>query len=123
MVTEKTIVLLTSYRAAIVFLMLSLFSCGHIHIVSRGSIPVYAGDLDTHQTLVTIKGKKENYLWGLVAPDDHVVIDKIFKDRGFRSVADIQVTESQTMLDTIATIASLGFYIPRRYVVSGRGRR
>lgn len=108
--------------------LLSLFlqlitSCSSIKFISNGTIPVFYHDRNDHQTIYTSEGKKEAFFWGLVAPDNTVILDQVFADQGAVSVADIYVEVTQTRGDWLSTVFSFGLYVPKHYKVFGRVRR
>ncbi len=96
-------------------------SCSKLNIVSGGSIPIYLADRSDHQKLAVIEGRKENYLWGLISPDNTIELDREYSQNGYASVADVHVQEEQTAGDFFATVLSLGFYCPRHFKIIGRG--
>ena len=98
-------------------------SCSKLKVVSGGTIPIYLADRSDHQKLAKLEGRKENYLWGLISPDNTIELDYEFARNGYASVADIHVEEEQSAGDFFATVLSLGFYCPRHYKIVGRGVR
>jgi hypothetical protein len=96
-------------------------SCSKLIVVSGGTIPIYLSDRHDHQRFAKLEGRKENYLWGLISPDNTIELDYEFSQNGYASVADIHVEEKQSAGDFFATVLSLGFYCPRHYKITGRG--
>jgi hypothetical protein len=121
MVTKRTKGILTS-RASLMLLCLYLVvSCSQLNIISKGTIPVMANDQPAHHKIVKISGKKEQFLWGMIAPDKDIVLDEVFNNMGYRSIADLSIKEWQTSADVLATFFSFGFYLPRRFEITARG--
>lgn len=96
-------------------------SCSKLNVISTGTIPIFLADRNDHQKLAILKGRKDNYLWGLVSPDNTIEMDQEYSQNGYASIADVHVQEEQTASDFFATVLSLGFYCPRHYKIIGRG--
>lgn len=99
----------------------ALSSCTSISFEGKGLIPVYLTARPNHKKTVRIEGHKEFYLWGLIGPDRTIYLDEEFYDQGLVSVAAIDVHEYQKTSSFLKALFSFGFYIPKDYVVIGRG--
>lgn len=95
--------------------------CTSIKFQGKGLIPLYLTPRPDHVHRVTVEGRKEFYLWGLIGPDDSVYMDEEFYDNGLISVASIDIQEYQKPLSYWKAILSLGFYIPKDYLITGLG--
>ena len=96
-------------------------ACTSISFEGRGLIPIYLTPRPSHTKFLQIEGRKEFYLWGLIGPDDTVFLDEEFYKNGLASVAAINVHEYQKTSSFLKAFFSLGFYIPKDYIISGRG--
>lgn len=96
-------------------------SCTSITFQGKGLIPLYLTPRPDHVSYVEIQGQKEFYLWGLIGPDDQVFLDEVFYESGLVSVAAVDIQEYQTSASFWKAVFSLGFYIPKDYMVSGHG--
>ncbi|MCR9203214.1 MAG: hypothetical protein NXH75_01455 [Halobacteriovoraceae bacterium] len=109
------------YCLSLLALLVSFSSCTSIKFHGKGLIPLYLTPRPDHVHRVTVEGRKEFYLWGLIGPDDDVYMDEQFYDNGLISVASIDIQEFQKPSSYWKAILSLGFYIPKDYVISGLG--
>jgi len=100
---------------------LALAGCTQISFQSKGLIPVYSSQRPDHQNIVTLKGTKEFYLWGLIGPDDKVYLDEELYDQGLVVASNITIQEYQEVSSFLKAFFSLGFYIPKNYKVTAHG--
>lgn len=98
-----------------------LSSCTSISFEGRGLIPLYLTPRPDHTKYLQIEGHKEFYLWGLIGPDDTVYLDEEFYNNGLASVAGINIHEYQKSSSFWKAFFSLGFFIPKDYIISGHG--
>lgn len=96
-------------------------SCTSVSFEGRGLIPIYLTPRPDHNKLLELRGRKEFYLWGLIGPDDTVYLDEEFYNNGMSSVAGINVHEYQKTSSFLKALFSLGFFIPKDYIISGHG--
>ncbi|MCF8060106.1 MAG: hypothetical protein K9K67_12470 [Bacteriovoracaceae bacterium] len=96
-------------------------SCTNLSFQGKGLIPLYLTDRPDHTKFAEVKGTKEFYLWGLIAPDQDVFLDEEFYKVGLVSASAISVHEFQRTSSFWKAFFSLGFYIPKDYVISAYG--
>ncbi len=109
-------------QALLWLILLALISsCTTVSFEGKGLIPLYLTARPDHTKYVRIEGRKEFYLWGLIAPDRQVFLDEEFYDNGLVSVAAIDIHEYQKTTSFLKALLSLGFYIPKDYVISAHG--
>ncbi|GEM_PF-1642351 len=109
------------YCLVIGIILLTMCGCTHISFHGKGLIPIYLTPRPEHTKYTEISGSKEFYLWGLIGPDSEVFLDEEFYNNGLASVAGISIHEYQKTSSFWKAILSLGFYIPKDYVISGHG--
>ena len=108
------------------FSLLCLFSvigCSSIRFTSYDTIPVVFEKREDHTRDISIKVSKEFYLWGLFPGTRELRIDKEFVDRGYDSIAEVEIEEDRQARDIAWTLFTLGFYTPKSYVLKGKTKR
>lgn len=107
------------------FSILCLFliiGCSSISFTSQDTVPVVFGKKENHTRDISLKVTKEFYLWGLF-PDSHKLrVDKEFGERGHDSIAEFEIEEKSVGRDIAWAVFTLGFYMPKSYVLKGKAR-
>lgn len=100
-------------------LLTILSSCTTIHFRSKNSIPVSFEGNPKHTKEVSIVGHKNFYFWG-VEPEEHeVFVDEELKNAGIGELSKLIIYEQKDPQDTLISILTFGFYIPRGYTIMG----
>lgn len=96
-------------------------ACSSVTISSNNSKDsIVFGPKAKHTRDISIKVQKEYYLWGLVPDTRELRLDREFAERGANSVAEVQIKEEPTGKDLAWTLFTLGFYVPKTYVLKGK---
>lgn len=74
-----------------------------------------------HKDFLEVKGQREFYLWGLIEPNTDIFVDNELYDGGLVDASLVEVQEYQTTMNFIKAFLSLGFYIPKNYLIRARG--
>lgn len=88
--------------------------------MSNDTIPVVFEKRENHTRDISVKATREFYLWGLFPTTHELSLDEEFFQQGYRSISEVRIDEEKTGKDLAWTFFTLGFYVPKTYVLTGK---
>lgn len=92
-----------------------LASCSSIKFHSSDIIPVSLEENVNHKLAVKERIEESFYLWGMIPEQHTVAIDKIFEDKGYLAISDLEIIEVEQKRKFLWMIFSLGLYYPQTF--------
>lgn len=116
--------MMNKFRPTFVGLVVLLFLCGcsEIQFKTSNKIAHWGQKRTRVYDEFEIEGQRSFYLWGYY-PENHVVnIDDELINKGYSYAFDLQIEEYQSLKNFFYGVITLGMYVPRNYVLRGKGR-
>ena len=111
---------MTKTLLAFVILVGSFISCSTVEFKSANQSKVTFDYNLNQEREVVLEVEKKFYLWGALPSKHELILDKIFKDRGFENVSDLRIEEVNTAKKAAWMVASFGMFYPVSYRLVGR---
>tara|TARA_Y100000768_G_scaffold388595_1_gene385440 strand:- start:4825 stop:5232 length:408 start_codon:yes stop_codon:yes gene_type:complete len=112
--------LVTKTLLAFAILVGSFVSCSTVEFKSGNQSKVTFDYNLNQEREVILEVEKKFYLWGALPSKHELILDKIFKDRGFENVSDLRIEEVNTTRKAAWMVASFGMFYPVSYRLVGR---
>jgi len=107
-------------KILLVCLLLCLFSaCSNVRFRSESNLPITFAGKPREQKEITLTIKKDFLLWGLAPSYQTIYLDKEVEDAGHGSLSKAIIYEKRVSQDVLLSIITLGFYMPKTYIVTG----
>lgn len=101
-------------------LSFALFTnCSTILFRSRGRTPISLTNEIGQTKEVEIRGSKDFFLGGFIPYRHDVFIDEEVSKAGFPTLSKLSIDDTNTLKNMVISVATLGFYCPRQYVIKG----
>lgn len=103
----------------VIILGIFLFGCAQIKYTTKdGGVDIF--EYGGRNVEFSVVGKRNFYLWGYFPENSMVFIDRVIRNTtGYLKPAEVSIEDYQTIPQFLASVVSLGLYIPKSYRIRG----
>lgn len=82
-------------------------------------MPINFGKIEGNQIPIKIERTEGFYLWGFVPSSREVFLDDLLIEHEFTNISSLQITEKFIFSQFVASILTLGLYVPKSFILEG----
>ncbi len=97
-----------------------LLGCSSISFLSSNKINTTFDFDDKNTTDVSIDIQKPFYMWGLYPKEHLVKVDEEFQKKGYSSVSDLIIKETETNIKALWMFFTFGMYYPQSFKLTAK---